>query len=199
MPKNQHLRSKTVAYRPRTDRQAHTQHRQITEKVNTEDPFFVIRKIFSIFCQRSGPIAKSRKRTPPSPQTPAKYFLKIIIWKFFFLKDIVHSNWSIYKQFLDLSSLNTKKVRTSKIIHRPKLCYGAVLSPHVVGWPAVGLMLAVVILGWAAVRAMRCPPRVNVSGRHVLVTGCDSGFGLQVCSLIILCFENWWLKMFSCS
>ena len=34
--KNQHPRSKTVAYRPRTDRHTNTQ----TEKANTEDPFF---------------------------------------------------------------------------------------------------------------------------------------------------------------
>ena len=31
---------KTVAYRPRTDRQIHRQTDRQTEKVNTEDPFF---------------------------------------------------------------------------------------------------------------------------------------------------------------
>ena len=38
--KNQPPRPKTVAYRPRTDRQTHTQTDGQTEKANTEDPFF---------------------------------------------------------------------------------------------------------------------------------------------------------------
>ena len=62
--KNQHPRSKTVAYRPRTDTQTHRQTHRQTEKANTEDPFFSIflNFIFDFLLKERSDIAKQSKK-----------------------------------------------------------------------------------------------------------------------------------------